>query len=141
MSEVWFRSVGKVREGKFHARDSSRLQEAMRGLEGRAAEICIREEQLKRNLPQNSKINVLAREIAIKSGEEFERIKRLAVLEALGIEAGTAKDTILGKQITIVRGTSSLFKDEASKVLDWMIDRAAFLEIPEPNWDEVEVMS
>lgn len=141
MSEVWFRSIGKVREGKFHARDSRRLQEAMKGLEGQAAEICIRPEQLKRNLPQNAKINVLAREIATTSGEEFERIKRLAVLEALGIEAGTAKETILGKEITIVRGTSTLTKDEASKVLDWMVDKAAFLEIKEPRWEEVEVMA
>jgi hypothetical protein len=140
VSEPWSRFVGIVEGGKLKPFDGSRLKETMKSLEGRRVEMAIRTEDPGRNLPQNSYLHVLAKLIAAESGETLERIKRLAVLHALGIEAGTSSEVILGVQVTIVKPTSTLKRAEASLVLDWMLDKCQFLNIQPPRSEHVEVM-
>ena len=140
MSEPWDRFVGVVTEGKVRPFDGSRLKATMRGLEGKRVEMAIRTEDPGRNLPQNAYLHVLARLIAQESGETLERVKRLAVLHALGVEAGTSSEVILGVEVVIVKPTSTLKKAEASAVLEWMIEKCEFLNIRPPNREEVEVM-
>ena len=124
-----------------HPFDVPRLKATMKSLEGRRVEMAIRPEDPGRNLPQNSYIHVLARLIAQESGETLERVKRLSVLHALGVEAGTSTETILGVQVVIVKPTSSLKKAEASLVLDWLLQKCEFLNIRPPAPDQVEVMA
>lgn len=140
MPEVWDRFVGIVEGGKVHALDKARLQATMRALEGKRVEMAIRQEDEKRNLNQNAYLHVLARVVAAESGETLDRVKRLAVLESLGIEAGTEKETILGREITIVRRTSELRKDEASRLIDWMLDKCSFLGVTPPSREQVEAL-
>ena len=124
-----------------HPFDGPRLRATMKGLEGRRVEMAIRPEDPGRNLPQNAYLHVLARLIAQESGETLERVKRLAVLHALGVEAGTSSETILGVEVVIVKPTSTLKKAEASLVLDWLLAKCEFLNIRPPNPDQVEVMA
>ena len=113
----------------------------MKGLEGRRVEMAIRTEDPGRNLPQNAYLHVLARLIAQESGETLERVKRLAVLHALGVEAGTSSEVILGVEVVIVKPTSTLKKAEASLVLDWLLAKCEFLNLTPPRPDQVEVMA
>jgi hypothetical protein len=140
VSEPWARFVGVVEGGRLKPFDGPRLKLTMNSLEGRRVEMAIRTEDPGRNLPQNAYLHVLARLIAAESGETLERIKRLAVLHALGVEAGTSSEVILGAQVVIVKRTSDLKKDEASKVLEWLLEKCSFLNIRPPNREEVEVM-
>lgn len=140
MPEVWDRFVGVVAGGKICPTESRRFGLLVRSLDGKRIELAIREELDGRTLDQNAYLHVLAKLIAKESGEGLDRVKRLAVLEALGIEAGTEKETILGREITIVRRTSELRKEEASRLIDWMLDKCAFLGINTPSREQVEVM-
>jgi len=138
--DVWVRFTGQPWAGHFLPSDCRRYQQFMMTHTGIDLEVAIRPVRQKRTLPQNAKLHVLAHLIAAHTGESVDRIKRLAVVNGLGIEGGTEKDVILGQTVTIVRRTSDLTKDEASPVLEWLIERANELSIPEPNWDDVEVM-
>jgi len=139
MPDVWERFVGRM-DGRFHPLEPERFQQAIRNLTGKRVEIAIRQEKQKRTLDQNAYLHVIAREISKASGESEDRIKQLAVLEAIGLEAGTTKTILLGREFLNVRSTASLRKEEASKVLDWMLDKAAFLELRLPDRAQVEVM-
>jgi hypothetical protein len=137
MPEVWERFVGVVAGGKICPTEGRRFNATVHALEGKRIELAIREEVIGRSLDQNAYIHVLAREISKASGENMNRVKRLAVLDALGIEAGTEKEVILGKEMTIVRRTSELKKDEASKVIEWMLDKCSFLGLTVPSREQV----
>jgi len=141
MAEVWDRFVGVVAGGKIRPSESQRFNLLVRELEGKRIELAIRPEVDGRSLDQNAYLHVLAKLIAKESGESLDRVKRLAVLESLGIEAGTEKETILGREITIVRRTSELRKDEASKLIEWMLDKCVFLGAKPPSREQVEVMA
>ena len=141
VSEPWSRFVGMAEGGKFQSVDKGRLRQVMQGLEGKRVEMAIRSEDPGRNLSQNSYIHVLAKLIERESGESMDRVKRLAVLHALGVEAGTEREEILGREFVIVRRTSSLRKEEASKVIDWLRDKCSFLGIAPPRPDQVEVIA
>lgn len=130
-----------VEGGKIRPFDGQRLKATMRGLEGKRVEMAIRTEDPGRNLGQNAYLHVLARLIAVESGETLERTKRLAVLHALGVEAGTSKEVILGIEVVIVRPTSTLKKAEASLVLEWLLEKCSFLNIHPPNPEQVEVIA
>jgi len=112
----------------------------MRSLEGKHVEMAIRVEPKDRTLPQNSKLHVMAKTICAYNGDTLEDLKAQAVLEALGPEDALRRVHVRGEEMWIVRGTSALKKDECSKVMDWMMDKLAFCEIPEPKWSEIEVM-
>lgn len=139
MPDVWERFVGKM-DGRFHPAEPDRFQKTIRDLAGKYVEVAIRPERGKRTLDQNAYLHVVAREVSKASGESEDRIKQLAVLESLGLEAGTTKTVLLGREFLNVRSTSSLRKHEASKVLDWLLDKAAFLEVRLPNREQVQVM-
>jgi hypothetical protein len=138
--EVADRFVGVVAGGKVCPSEVRRFHQLVKDLEGKRIELILMPEREKRNLDQNAKIHVLGKLIAKETGESLDRIKRLAVLESLGIEAGTEKETILGREITIVRRTSDLLKAEASRVIDWMQDKCVFLGIRVPSDEQVEVV-
>jgi hypothetical protein len=140
MPDVWERYVCVVAGGKVCPSESKRFNATVRNLEGKRIELAIREEVTGRSLDQNAYLHVLAKLIAKESGETLDRVKRLAVLESLGIEAGTEKETILGREITIVRRTSELRKDEASKLIDWMLDKCSFLGVTPPSREQVEAL-
>jgi hypothetical protein len=140
MPDVWERFIGTVMSGQFRPYDRSRWERALARFGTRPVEVALHPQRLQRNLPQNAKLHVLARAIADASGETLDRVKRRAVVEALGVEAGTERETILGEKVLVARHTSDLSKDECSQVLQWMLDRLAFLEAPEPDWDRLEVM-
>ena len=137
MPEPGTRFVGVVVGGKIRPAESLRFNALVKELEGKRFELVIREEELGRSLDQNAYLHVLAKLIAKESGEALDRVKRLGVLESLGIEAGTDNETILGREITIVRRTSDLRKEEASKFIEWAIDKCAFLGIRAPRPDQV----
>jgi hypothetical protein len=140
VAEVWDRFVGVILQGKIRPSESQRFNGLVRELEGKRIELCLRPEVTGRTIDQNSYLHVLAKLIAKESGESLDRVKRLAVLETLGIEAGTEREIILGREITIVRRTSELMKEEASRVIEWMLDKCTFLGVRVPNREQVEVI-
>lgn len=113
----------------------------MAALEGRRVELAIREEPKSRSLPQNSYLHVLCKVLAEETGETLVRMKRLAVLSALGVEDGTARETLLGQEFLEVRRTSDLTKGEAAKVLDWLLQQCSFCGVTPPKPEHVEVMA
>lgn len=141
MSEPWARFVGNVEGGKVRPFDKDRLHSVMVALEGKRVELAIREEPKSRSLPQNAYLHVLARLLAEETGETLLRMKRLAVLSALGVEEGTTKETLLGKEFLEVRPTSDLNKGEAAKVLDWLLQQCSFCGVTPPKPEHVEVMA
>jgi hypothetical protein len=141
MSEPWDRFVGVVEGGKFRGVDLARLRATMSGLEGKRVEMAIRTEDPARNLPQNAYLHVLCRLVAVESGESLKRMKQLSVLYALGVEDGTEREVISGVEYTSVRHTSDLTKAEASKVIEWLLEKCAFLEIRPPRPDQVEMIA
>lgn len=136
MSEPWERFSGTVREGKLRMDQRIRLDKTVAQWEGKRVEVALREEPKHRSLDQNAYIHVLARLIAQESGESVDRIKRLGTLTALGIEAGTTKETILGQELVIVRRTSELRKEEASRLIDWLLEKCSFLGITAPKAEQ-----
>jgi hypothetical protein len=139
MATVWQRFVGTM-DGKFRPTEPERFRAMLQEFAGKEVEVCICQRRVKRTLPQNAYLNVLAREIARESGDTEDSVKQAAVLEAIGLEAGTRKVTLLGREFLVVRSTASLSKAEGSKVLDWMLDKAAFLDVRVPTEEQVEVM-
>lgn len=113
----------------------------MKELDGQRFEMAIRKERKNRTLPQNAKLHVLCQMIADHTGETVTRVKRVATLEALGIERGTTREQILGQTIYEVRHTSDLDTEETSLVIDRLLDNCKFLEVTLPKDDEVEVIS
>ena len=138
--DAWHRLVGMMIRGEFIPDDFQRWKNLRRHYEGKRVELAVRRETVNRTLPQNALLHVLARLIAHETGETLDRVKRHATLEALGIEAGTEKQTILGREVLIVRHTSDLTKAECTTVVDRLKDQCAFLEIPLPAESSVEVM-
>jgi len=141
LPEVADRFVGVVAGGKVCPSEVRRFHRLVKDLEGKRIELVLMPERENRSLDQNAYLHVLAKLIAKESGESLDRVKRLAVLEALGIEAGTEKETILGREITIVRRTSDLRKEEASRLIEWALDKCVFLGINVPTREQVEVVA
>ena len=142
MKDVWRRVTGQVSApgGIFVADDNQRCVALRRLYAGKRVEIAIRPERPNRTLPQNALLHVLARLVADQTGDTIDLVKRRATLEALGIEGGTEKQVILGREVLIVRHTSDLSKSEVSLIVDRLKDQCAFLEIPIPDPSSVEVM-
>ena len=141
MTDVWHRFVGRSELGHFRPLDVRRMYEVLREFDGQMVEVAVHKHRPKRTLPQNSKLHVLVHLIAKHTGENEVRIKRMATLEALGIEAGTTRETILGREIYEVRHTSDLSKDELSQVIDRLLQHCRFLELMPPADEDVEVLA
>lgn len=137
MSEPWSRFTGRAEAGKIHHFDKAALYAAVLALEGKQVEIAIREAPKVRTLPQNAYMHVLIRLLAEGMGETELYTKRLAVLSALGIEAGSMKYTVLGREWNEAKHTSDLKKDEASKVLEWLIQQCEFVGVRVPRPDQI----
>lgn len=137
---VWHRLTGVSEGGHFIPDDSKRSAAVLRSLEGKRVEVAVRRETLDRNLDQNALLHVLVHLIADHTGETVDRLKRRATLEAIGLERGLVKETILNREVLMVRHTSDLTKPECSEVIDYLKDKCSFLEIPLPRESEVEVM-
>lgn len=139
--DVWHRLTGlALDEGRFAPDHWQRWHALLKLHEGKRVEVAIRPERPNRTLPQNALLHVLARLVADETGDTLDHVKRHATLEALGIEGGTEKQTILGREVLIVRHTSDLSKSEVSLIVDRLKDHCAFLEIPIPDESHVEVM-
>src|SRR5690348_4865426 len=110
-----------------------RLDKAVAQWEGKRVEVALREEPKHRSLDQNAFIHVLARLIAQHTGETELRTKRIATLEALGPENVMSTEVILGREIHTIRGTGELRKEEASLVIDWLLEQCSFLGITAPK--------
>jgi hypothetical protein len=137
---TWHRFTGRS-DGGFRCSDPSRLKALWQELQGKEVEVCVRVARKKRTLPQNKKLHVLAGLIGKQQGEPKVRVKRRATLQALGVEeAMSDRFEHNGVVIIDVRGTSDLSIQECSAVMEVLLSQAAFLEIPEPNWDHIEVM-
>lgn len=136
MSEPWERFSGTVREGKLRMDQRIRLDRTVAQWEGKRVEVALRIAPVKRTLDQNSYIHPLCRLIAEHTGETELYTRRLATLSALGIEAGTTKETILGQEFVSVRGTSELRKEEASAVIEWLLDKCSFLGLAAPKAEQ-----
>jgi hypothetical protein len=137
VSEPWDRFVGRVEGGRLRPSDKDRLQASIKALEGKSVELAIRQEPTKRTLPQNAHMHVLIRLLADAMGETELYTKRLAVLSALGVEAGSTKYTVLGREWNEARHTSDLGKDEASKVVDWLLAQCEFVGVRVPRPDQI----
>lgn len=141
MKDVWHRLTGAFINGERVPEDRVREKAVFASLNGKRYELAIRIETGKRTLPQNSKLHVLARLVAHETGDSLDDVKRRVTLEALGVEAGTRKTMILGREFLIVRPTSELSKPECSAVVDRLLDNCRFLEIQVPQDEHVEVMA
>lgn len=139
--DVWYRLTGAfLANGERVPGDRAFEAAVFKSLTGQRYELAIRREQGKRTLPQNSKIHVLARLVSKETGEPLDDVKRRVTLEALGVEAGTNKTTILGREFLIVRPTHTLKKAEGSLVIERLLDNCRFLNIRIPRDEQVEVM-
>lgn len=138
---VWLRLTGTCKGGRFIPDSRDRLDGIMQELDGQRFEMAIRPETRNRTLPQNALLHVLVNLIADHTGETVTRVKRVATLEALGIERGTTREQILGQTIYEVRHTSDLDTEECSLVVDKLQEHCKFLELSPPRDEDVEVLS
>jgi hypothetical protein len=138
---TWHRFLGRAVDGRFHPSEPQSLKAVLRGLEGKALEVAVRVARRERTLPQNKKLHVLAGLIAKVQGETKLHVKRWATLEALGVEVAKSDQfEYQGRTVIDIRGTSDLTIAECSAVMEVLLKQAAFLEIPEPDWNRIEVM-
>jgi hypothetical protein len=140
MPDIWVRFTGRV-DGSFRCGEPSRLKALWEAWKGKDVEVAVRPARRKRTMPQNKKLHALAGLIAEQQGETKLRVKRRATLEALGVEQAMADKFKYGDVLVIdVRGTSDLTVSECSAVVEVLLKHAAFLNIPEPDWNAIEVM-
>lgn len=141
MKEVWQRATGTASAGQFLPLHPPRVKAILEALEAQRIEVAFRREARRRSLLQNAKLHVLASAIADETGESLLRTKRLATLEALGIEDGIVEETLLGQRLRDVRPTSTLSRRECSLVIDKLLDQCRFLELKPPRDEDVEVIA
>ena len=141
MSSVWQRATGMVESGQLVPLRPERLAAILASLEGQRVEAAFRREQRRRTLPQNALLHVLVWAIANETGETPLRTKRLATLEALGVEDGLISKRVLGRRVLDVKPTASLSRGECSRVIETLVEHCGFLNLQRPAAEDVEVLA
>lgn len=139
MPSIWRRFLGDVIDGRLRLRDQDSFLAFAKTHDAKTLELAVRVAKKDRTLPQNSLLHVLAHEIAEETGEHLDKVKAEALVAVLGLE-GLTKTTVLGRELYFARSTATLSREEFSKVIDWLQDKAQWLSVRVPAPEDIEVM-